>query len=116
MCHPAKVPLNSPHELSPADHSLFKGTFLFDQIYFENIKSSGGGTPRQRRRRRKVLLDSDQADVAFDCDTGYNGKNNCDVVMKDVTFVDREGASMQCVGVRGTSNDVSGIKSCLKNA
>jgi len=90
-----------------------KSTFVFDQIYYDNIKSYRSDPSGSRRRKK--LSGTAKSDVIFDCDTGSNGKNNCDVVMNDVEFVN-SAATMQCVGVRGTSDGVSGITNCLKKA
>ena len=95
-----------------------KGTFRFDQISFENIKSyrSGEGGRRRRRRRRKTSLDSEEDyDVNFDCDTGADRGYNCDVSMKNVEFSDSISATMGCAGVKGTADSVEGINSCLKS-
>lgn len=96
-----------------------KGTFRFDDIHFENITSYNSGKPDSRRRRRKkkgLSVTGSSAPVSFDCDTGYNGVNNCDVAMKDVKFVGSNEVAMRCAGVKGTAQDVTGIQNCLQKA
>ena len=56
----------------------------------------------------------------FDCDTKYNGENNCDVVLEDVKFVGLSATGkkdgMVCKGVKGTATGLTGLDSCLKTS
>ena len=57
--------------------------------------------------------------MKFDCGTDLNGKNNCDVSLKKVTFqgLGSNGmtSGMKCSGVKGAATGLSGINDCLDN-
>jgi hypothetical protein len=84
----------------------------FERIHFKNITAfgAGGGSAGSGG--------DTQAVVNFDCDTHYNGVNNCNVTFDNVRFVglskQAQHHGMVCKGVRGTAVGLVGLDSCLQ--
>ena len=78
---------------------------FMERITYTNVTSFGGG-------------DSNKKVVDFGCASDLNGKNNCEVTLKNVTFNDLGGAGMKsgmyCGGVEGAATGLRGINNCLK--
>ena len=110
---PTAVQLNQFYFAKPGDPP---SAMRFERIHFSNITSyhagggsagSGGDTESQH-----------ESVINLDCDTKFNGKNNCDVTFDDVHFVGlsakQQKDGMTCKGVRGTAVGLTGIHSCLE--
>ena len=102
-------------------------TYRFDHIYFRNITSYRGGGSKVTNRSDNVSdvghLGLGAASGAskttpimnFDCDTHFNGEDNCFVILEHVHHYDsKEGSDMFCHGTVGTMVDVTGTKNCLR--
>ena len=78
---------------------------FMERITYTNVTSFGGG-------------DSNKKVVDFGCASDLNGKNNCEVTLKNVTFNDLGSAGMKsgmyCGGVEGAATGLRGINNCLK--
>ena len=95
---PTAVQLNQFYFAKPGDPPA---TMRFERIYFQNITvhAGGGGSSGSGGDTSAV--------VNLDCDTKYNGVNNCDVVFEHVHFIGLsthdEQHGMVCKGVKGTA-------------
>ena len=78
---------------------------FMERITYTNVTSFGGG-------------DKHKNVVNFGCASDLNGKNNCEVALKNVAFDDLGSAGMKtgmhCGGVKGTATGLKGINNCLK--
>jgi hypothetical protein len=102
------IQLNQFYFAKPGDPPA---TMRFERIHFKNITSYGGGAGSAGSGG------DTHAVVNLDCDTKYNGKNNCDVTFAHVSFhglsPHQQKIGMVCKGVRGTTTDLTGLDSCL---
>ena len=83
----------------------YRSSVQIDQITYRNITSYRGG----KNKHGTV--------VSFDCASGLNGENNCDVSLEDVTFQglgsNSMATGMTCSGVNGAATGLGGINDCL---
>ena len=95
---PTAIQLNQFYFAKPGDKPA---TMRFERIYFVNITAhrGGGGSAGSGGDTEAV--------VNLDCDTKYNGVNNCDVTLQDVHFTGlskkEQETGMVCKGVKGTA-------------
>ena len=95
---PTAIQLNQFYFAKPGDKPA---TMRFERIHFVNITAhrGGGGSAGSGGDTEAV--------VNLDCDTKYNGVNNCDVTLQDVHFVGlskkEQETGMVCKGVKGTA-------------
>ena len=95
---PTAIQLNQFYFAKPGDKPA---TMRFERIHFVNITAhrGGGGSAGSGGDTEAV--------VNLDCDTKYNGVNNCDVTLQDVHFTGlskkEQETGMVCKGVKGTA-------------
>jgi len=95
---PTAIQLNQFYFAKPGDKPA---TMRFERIHFVNITAhrGGGGSAGSGGDTEAV--------VNLDCDTKYNGVNNCDVTLQDVHFIGlskkEQETGMVCKGVKGTA-------------
>ena len=95
---PTAIQLNQFYFAKPGDKPA---TMRFERIHFANITAhrGGGGSAGSGGDTEAV--------VNLDCDTKYNGVNNCDVTLQDVHFTGlskkEQETGMVCKGVKGTA-------------
>ena len=95
---PTAIQLNQFYFAKPGDKPA---TMRFERIHFVNVTAhrGGGGSAGSGGDTEAV--------VNLDCDTKYNGVNNCDVTLQDVHFTGlskkEQETGMVCKGVKGTA-------------